>query len=124
MMANWNPWQTSMLRREIDNVFNETDSRREACFPHGVSAWQSRPALPVDQPLCECKEGAVCRSPGSGVEDETLNVSVVRARASQGRNGAWLGTCNRKRSIVVNGPQASSCGILSCPLQWTRTTSS
>ena len=26
-MADWNPWQTlEMLRREIDNVFNETDS--------------------------------------------------------------------------------------------------
>lgn len=33
MMADWNPWQTlEMLRREIDNVFNETDSRREPVF--------------------------------------------------------------------------------------------
>ena len=33
MMADWNPWQTlEMLRREIDNVFNESDSRREPVF--------------------------------------------------------------------------------------------
>ena len=32
-MADWNPWQTlEMLRREIDNVFNETDARREPVF--------------------------------------------------------------------------------------------
>jgi hypothetical protein len=33
IMADWNHWQTlEMLRREIDQVFNETDSRREPFF--------------------------------------------------------------------------------------------
>ena len=64
-MADWNPWQTlGMLRREIDNVFNETDSRREPVFRTAFLLWQSRPALPVDQPLRRYR-GAVCRSPGS-----------------------------------------------------------
>ncbi len=71
-MADWNPWQTlETLRREIDNVFNETDSRREPFF---------RTAFLPGSPLINLyadKEAMYVEALAPGVDPDTINVSVV-----------------------------------------------
>ena len=88
-MADWNPWQTlEMLRREIDNVFNETDSRREPVFRTAFLPGRAARRYPLIN-LCRYR-GAVCRSPACG-----------RARDAQcERRGEHLEHRREKRRVA------------------------
>jgi len=76
-MADWNPWQTlETLRREIDNVFNETDSRREPFFRTAFLPGRAARRYPLIN-LYEDKEAMYVEALAPGVDPETINVSVV-----------------------------------------------
>jgi len=79
-MADWNHWQTlEMLRREIDNVFNETDSRREPVFRTAFLPGRAARRYPLIN-LYADTEALYVEALAPGVEPETLNVSVVGSR--------------------------------------------
>ncbi len=90
-MADWNHWQTlEMLRREIDNVFNETDSRREPFFRTAFLPGRAARRYPLIN-LYEDKEALYVEALAPGVEPETLNVSVV---------GSTLSIAGEKRRVA------------------------
>jgi HSP20 family protein len=76
-MADWNPWQTlETLRREIDNVFNETDSRREPFFRPAFLPGSAARRYPLIN-LYTDKEAMYVEALAPGVDPDTLTVSVV-----------------------------------------------
>jgi len=77
IMADWNPWQTlETLRREIDKVFNETDSRREPFFRTAFLPGQAARRYPLIN-LYADKEAMYIEALAPGVDPDTINVSVV-----------------------------------------------
>jgi len=90
-MADWNPWQTlETLRREIDKVFNETDSRREPFFRTAFLPGRAARRYPLIN-LYEDKEALYVEALAPGVEPDTLNVSVV---------GSTLSIAGEKRRVA------------------------
>ena len=76
-MADWNPWQTlETLRREIDKVYNETDSRSEPFFRTAFLPGRAARRYPLIN-LYENTEAMYVEALAPGVDSETLNVSVV-----------------------------------------------
>ena len=76
-MADWNPWQTlDTLRREIDRVFNETDSRSEPFFRTAFLPGRAARRYPLIN-LYEDKEAVYVEALAPGVDAETLSLSVV-----------------------------------------------
>lgn len=91
MMADWNPWQTlEMLRREIDNVFNETDSRREPVFRTAFLPGRAARRYPLIN-LYADTEALYVEALAPGVDPEMLNVSVV---------GSTLSIAGEKRRVA------------------------
>ena len=76
-MADWHPWHTlEMLRREIDNVFHETDARRE---PFGRPAFLPGTAArryPLIN-LYEDPEALYVEALAPGVDPATIQLSVA-----------------------------------------------
>ena len=106
-MADWNPWQTlEMLRREIDNVFNETDARREPVFRAAFLPGRAARRYPLIN-LCCMDRGAVCRSPGSWCQSRYAQCERRGEHLEHRRRETARGWGRAaERSIVVNGPQA------------------
>jgi HSP20 family protein len=76
-MADWNPWQTlETLRREIDKVFNETDSRSEPFFRTAFLPGRAARRYPLIN-LYADKEAMYVEALAPGVDPDTINVSVV-----------------------------------------------
>jgi HSP20 family protein len=90
-MADWNSWQTlETLRREIDNVFNETDARREPVFRTAFLPGRAARRYPLIN-LYEDKEAMYVEALTPGVDPDTLNVSVV---------GSTLSIAGEKRRVA------------------------
>ena len=76
-MADWNPWQTlETLRREIDKVYNETDSRSEPFFRTAFLPGRAARRYPLIN-LYEDKEAMYVEALAPGIDPDTLNLSVV-----------------------------------------------
>ena len=76
-MAEWNPWQNlDTLRREIDRVFNETDSRSEPFFRTAFLPGRAARRYPLIN-LYEDKEAVYVEALAPGVDADTLSLSVV-----------------------------------------------
>jgi HSP20 family protein len=76
-MADWNHWQTlDTLRREIDRVFNETDSRSEPFFRTAFLPGRAARRYPLIN-LYEDKEAVYVEALAPGVDADTLSLSVV-----------------------------------------------
>ena len=76
-MADLNHWQTlDTLRREIDRVFNETDSRSEPFFRTAFLPGRAARRYPLIN-LYEDKEAVYVEALAPGVDADTLSLSVV-----------------------------------------------
>ncbi len=76
-MADWYPWQTlEMLRREIDKVFNETDSRSEPFVRTAFLPGRAARRYPLIN-LSEDTEAVYVEALAPGVDPDTIQLSVV-----------------------------------------------
>ena len=76
-MADWYPWQTlETLRREIDKVFNETDSRSEPFFRTAFLPGRAARRYPLIN-LYEDTEAVYVEALAPGVDPDTIHLSVV-----------------------------------------------
>lgn len=77
MMADWHPWQTlETLRREIDNIFNETDARRKPFCRTVFLPGRASRCYPLIN-LYEDTEAMYVEALAPGVDPATLTVRVV-----------------------------------------------
>ena len=77
-MAELNPWQTlEALRRELDRVFEGTDTRNEPFFRTAFLPGRAARRYPLIN-LYEDKDAVYVEALAPGVDPATLNLSVVR----------------------------------------------
>jgi HSP20 family protein len=76
-MADLNPWQTlEALRRELDRVFDGTDTRNEPFFRTAFLPGRAARRYPLIN-LYEDKDAVYLEALAPGVDPATLNLSVV-----------------------------------------------
>ena len=76
-MADLNPWQTlEALRRELDRVFDGTDTRNEPLFRTAFLPGRAARRYPLIN-LYEDKDAVYLEALAPGVDPATLNLSVV-----------------------------------------------
>ena len=76
-MAELNPWQTlEALRRELDRVFDETNTRNEPFFRTAFLPGRAARRYPLTN-LYEDKDALYLEALAPGVDPATLDLSVV-----------------------------------------------
>jgi HSP20 family protein len=76
-MAELNSWQTlEALRRELDRVFDESDTRNEPAFRTAFLPGRAARRYPLTN-LYEDKDAVYLEALAPGVDPTTLNLSVV-----------------------------------------------
>jgi len=76
-MADLNPWQTlEALRRELDRVFDGTDTRNEPFFRTAFLPGRAARRYPLIN-LYEDKDAVYLEALAPGVDPATLNLNVV-----------------------------------------------
>ena len=76
-MATWNPWHTlETVRRELDNVFDESGPRAEPAFRTAFLPGRAARRYPLTN-LYEDKDAVYLEALAPGVDPATLELSVM-----------------------------------------------